>query len=120
MGLNMASPIYFAILRARAGEIEAIGRLAPESQPLVRPFLDFPRQRAKDKRPLGEYLANKIREISSVWGTKHELYFDFSRYEPGLTVETGQHLLQFVFDVVRQTRLEAIPVSGPISLRGPQ
>ena len=36
----MPDPIYFPIARAKAGEIDAIGRLAPQTQGLVRPMLD--------------------------------------------------------------------------------
>lgn len=63
----MAEPIYFPIARAKAGEIEAIGRLSPRARDWVRPMLDFPRQQMKDKHPLAQYLAQKLDEIASSW-----------------------------------------------------
>ena len=78
----MAGPIYFPILRAKAGEIDAIGHLAPRTQSLIRPMLDFPRQKKNDARPLAHYFGEKIQEIKKSWGTSNDIYLDFSRYEP--------------------------------------
>ncbi|GEM_PF-6295761 len=115
----MFEPIYFPIARAKAGEIEAIGRLSPRARDLVRPMIDFPHQRTKDKRPLAEYLAQKLDEISSTWGTADEVYLDFSRYEPDTVLADGQHMVDFVFSLARQLQLKAIPVAAPLSVRGP-
>jgi len=115
----MSDPIYFPIARAKAGEIEAIGRLSPRARELVRPMLDFPRQRKKDKRPLAHYLGQKLEEIASSWGTAQEIYLDFSRYEPATAIADGPHIVDFVFGLARQLRLKAVPVAAPLSVRGP-
>jgi len=115
----MSDPIYFPIARAKAGEIEAIGRLSPRARDLVRLMLDFPRQRKKDKRPLAHYLGQKLEEIASSWGTAQEFYLDFSRYEPAIAIADGTHILDFVFGLARQLRLKAVPVAAPLSMRGP-
>src|SRR5262245_46567814 len=115
----MAGPVYFPILRAKAGEIDAIGRLAPRTQSLVRPVLDFPKQKKKDSRPLADYLAEKVWEIKLAWGTSKAIYLDFLRYEPDTKVHDGRHIADFVFDLARQARLRTIPVAGPLSVRGP-
>lgn len=75
----MIDPIYFPIARAKAGELEALGRLSPRTHGLVRPMLDFARQRMKDRRPLAQYLGEKLAEIAASWGTVDEIYLDFSR-----------------------------------------
>lgn len=115
----MVEPIYFPIARAKAGEIEAISRLSPRAHDWVRPVLDFPRQKKKDKRPLAQYLAQKLDEIATSWGTADEVYLDFSRYEPATVTADGQHIVDFVFTLARQLQLKAVPVAGPLSVRGP-
>ena len=115
----MAGPIYFPILRAKAGEIDAIGHLAPRTQSLTRPMLDFPRQKKNDARPLACYFGEKIQEIKKSWGTSNDIYLDFSRYEPDKKLPDEQHIADYVFDISRQSRLKAIPVVAPLSMRGP-
>ncbi|MEO8459951.1 MAG: hypothetical protein ABI451_05425 [Dokdonella sp.] len=115
----MTSPIYFPILRAKAGEIDAIGRLAPKTRILTCPLLDFPVQSSKDSRSLEHYFAEKIREIKISWGTGDEIYLDFSRYEPETRLPDGQHVVDYVFDLSRQSHLKSMPVVAPLSLRGP-
>lgn len=115
----MRSPIYFPILRAKAGEIEAIGRLSPTGHAFTRPMLDFPIQRPKDRRSFEHYFAEKIREIVTFWGTTDDIYLDFSRYGPDVCLSNGQHIVDYVFDISRQLRLKSLPVIAPLSLRGP-
>jgi hypothetical protein len=115
----MATPIYFPIARAKAGEIEALGRLSPRAHALVAPMLDFALQRPSDRRSLAQYLAEKLGEIATSWGTADELYLDFSRYEPNTTLPDGRHIASYVFNIARQLRLKAIPVAAPLSMRGP-
>jgi len=115
----MASPIFFPISRAKAGEIDAIGRLAPRTKMLTRPMLDFPRQREKDSRPLADYLGEKVQEITASWGTRDDIYLDFSRYEPETKLPDGRHIVDYVFGISHQSRLKAVPVVAPLSTRGP-
>lgn len=115
----MATPIYFPIARAKAGEIEALGRLSPRARALIAPMLDFALQRSNDRRPMAQYFAEKVGEIATSWGTADELYLDFSRYEPNSALPDGRHIASYVFDIARQLRLKAIPVAAPLSMRGP-
>ena len=47
----MKSAIYFPILRAKRGEISAIGHLSAEARTRIRPTLDIPKPKAKNKDP---------------------------------------------------------------------
>lgn len=38
----MSEPIFYSILRAKAGEVSGIAGLAPKTKPLVRFMFDFP------------------------------------------------------------------------------
>jgi hypothetical protein len=110
----MTEPIYYVMARAKAGEIDAIGRLAPTTHSLVRPTFDFPRQKANDSRTLAHYLNEKVREITASWGTASEVCLDFSRYEPDTRLPDGRHIAEGVFDTARQLHLKAMPVLAPI------
>lgn len=114
-----AEPLYFPILRAKKGEIAALAWLSPLAHALVRPMLDFPETQVDAQHPLELFLRDKIVAITKSWGTEQEIYLDFSRYEPDERVEDGRSVVEYTFDLARQTRLKCIPVVAPRSLRGP-
>jgi hypothetical protein len=111
---------YFPILRAKSGEISAVGHLSPLTRSRMRPIFDFPVYQDNEKRTLPEYLAETIRDIRTAWGTERPLLFDFSRYAPNIDIGDGRHPVEFIFNYARQSRMKAIPVSGPQSIRGPE
>ena len=115
----MAVPIYFPILRAKAGEIDAIGQPLPIGRDCTRPMLDFPKPAPKDNLSLARYFGDKVQAIKTSWGTVNDVCLDFSRYEPDSSMADGQHIVDYVFDIARQARLQAVPVVAPLSLRGP-
>lgn len=115
----MAVPIYFPILRAKAGEIDAIGQPLPIGRDHTRPMFDFPNPAPKDNLSLAHYFGDKIQAIKTSWGTVNDVCLDFSRYEPDSSMADGQHIVDYVFNISRQARLKAVPVVAPLSLRGP-
>lgn len=115
----VAEPLYFPILRAKSGEFEALAWLSPLAHALVRPMLDFPKAKVDAQHPLELFLHDKIVAITKSWGTEREIYLDFSRYEPNECVEDGRSVVEYTFDLARQTRLKCIPVVAPLYLRGP-
>jgi hypothetical protein len=64
---------YFPILRAKSGEINAVGHLSPVTRSRMRPLFDFPVYQDNEKRSLTEYLAETTREIRIAWG-QNDLY----------------------------------------------
>lgn len=114
----MDDAIYFPILRAKAGEIEALGHLAPQTMTRVRPLLDVPKLRPKAKKSLETHFVEIVRSVATTWGTRLPLYLDLSLYEPE-TIVNEQAAVEFLFVCARQLRLQAIPVAGPEALRGP-
>lgn len=115
----MSNPIYFPIFLAKAGEIEAIGRLSPQVQALTCPILDIPLQKRADRRTLEAYLNDKVLEILHVWGNRYPLYLDLSRHEPEATLSNGRPIAEYLFELARLAKLNAVPVAGPLSIRGP-
>ena len=112
-------PIYFPILRAKTGEKDALAWLSPVGRRLTRPMLDFPEPTPKIRLSFEQSFAEKVREITTSWGTAREICLDFSRYGPDECVSDGRHVVEYVFDLARQSRLMCLPVAGPLSLRGP-
>lgn len=111
-------PIYYPILRAKAGEKDALGWLSPLGRLLTRPVLNFPEPTPKNRHALEQFFAEKIHEIATSWGTAHEICLDFSRYGPDECAFDGRHVVEYVFDLARQARLRCLPTVGPLSLRG--
>lgn len=111
---------YFPVLRAKSGEISAVGHLSPVTRSRMRPLFDFPVYQDNEKRTFPEYLAQTMSDIRTAWGTERSLLVDFSRYAPDVDIGDGRHPVEFVFDYARQSRMKAIPVTGPQSIRGPE
>jgi hypothetical protein len=115
----MKAPLFFPILRAKAGEIEAIGRLSPLAKALTAPVLDMPPGRATDPDSILAQMAETLAAICTSWGTEHAFYLDFSRFEPKTFTASNEHLVIAAFNIARQLRLKAIPVTGSMAARGP-
>lgn len=114
----MYSALYYPILRAKQGEIESLGHLSPRARSRVRPFIDIPRQKTNDNRSLEQYLADTLTSIKQSHGTSSPLFVDLSQFGPEISTSDGRHPVEFVFEIVRQLRLMAIPVTGPELIRG--
>lgn len=115
----MLSAIYFPILRAKAGEMEAIARLHSRTQVRIRPILDVPKYFQNPKKALEEHLGQITKSVADGWGAVLPFYFDLLRYEPDLRTSDGRSAVEYLFSCARQLHLKAIPVAGPESVRGP-
>lgn len=115
----MIEPLYFPILRAKAGEIDAIGRLRTSTQARTRPMLDFPLYVGDDSDSLSMQYGQRILDAAKAWGTSDPIYLDFSRLAPESRTASGMPLVDYVFEVARQSHLLSIPTIGPLSRRGP-
>ncbi len=118
MDLMRRKPVYCPILRAKRGEIQALGALSPSAKGRIRPMLDIPRQKESDKRDLYDYLCTVVRSLPTTWGTGHPIYLDMSFFASDLRVN-GAPPVEAVFDIARQANLVAVPVTGTQVLRGP-
>jgi hypothetical protein len=115
----VVEPLYFPILRAKKGELEAIGRLSPLARVLTRPMLDFPRVEWTEAASISRLMHDKIVEIKRSWGTEREICLDFSRYHPDELAQGEFSLVEYTFHVAQRVRLRCVPVVAPLSLRGP-
>lgn len=113
----MYDVIYAPVLRAKDGELTALAQLSPFARTLVRPFLDIPP--AKQGDPVDQHLADVVKKLAEGWGTRDPVFIDLFQYGPEERTSDGLHPAKFFFECARQKRLKFIPVTGPLSVRGP-
>lgn len=116
----IAHPFYTPILRAKAGEIEALAHLSPAARTGLLPLLDIPKPSTREKEPLSKYLCGKVMSVADAWGSDLPILVDLSRFPPTARVDGGVHPVTYVFRVAKQCRLQAIPVTGSLLARGPE
>jgi len=101
---------YIPFLKAKRGEFNAMGRLAPEVKQAICPFFDFPRKKEKYD---SETFARKAKDIAASlrkhWGNDVEFYFDDLDTDQKLEVD-GRHQYAHVLSVLKG--LQFIPVVG--------
>jgi len=103
--------IYFPILRARRGEINAVAALRPATKIAIRPMFDVP---AIDEDGSAMLTMSTVAStLARTWGTALPLYIDMSRHDPDALVESDSAVAH-LFDCARQAGLCAIPVSAPV------
>lgn len=115
----MYSATYFPIHRAKRGEISATGFLSPVSRTRIRPIFDIQKHDVNSRVSIESFLSEMAREFSTNWGLRSPICFDFSRYDPDEKVRDGGHPAEYFFLCARQKGIQAIPVAGPESVRGP-
>lgn len=116
----MKSVLFVPVLKAKKGEIDALGMLPDLSKSSIRPLLDIPRSDSLGASRLAEYLCSKLTSIAAAWGTTHEIMIDLSGYSPTERVRAGIHPIEHVFQVAKQLKLNAMPVTGSPRLHGPE
>lgn len=97
----------------------AVGHLSPLARAWVRPMFDVPRPKPQGQASLEQHLLAASAGVADFWGTAHPIFFDFSQYAPDEISADGLHPIKYSFGVARQLGLQAIPVAGPLSVRGP-
>lgn len=99
---------YSPFLKAKRGELTAMGELAPEVKQVICPMFDFPRKEedydsetfAKDAKSI----ANSLRKH---WGSDVEFYFD--DFDIGKTVSVdGEHQYAYILKCLKG--LQVVPV----------
>ena len=99
---------YIPFLKAKRGELTAMGELTPKVKQAICPFFDFPRKKPDYK---ADDYAEKARSIASSlkkhWGADAEFYFDDFDIAQKLKVE-GEH--QYAYLLGSLDQLQVIPV----------
>ncbi len=101
---------YIPFLKAKTGELTAMGQLTPEVKQAICPLFDFPRN---NENYTSENYAKKTikiaKSLTKHWGSDAEFYFDDFDISQNLQVE-GEHKYAFALRALRE--LQVIPVVG--------
>lgn len=99
---------YIPFLKAKRGELTAMGELTPEVKHAICPFFDFPRKKANYESEAYVDTAQSIAtSLKKHWGSESEFYFDDLDINQNLTVK-GKH--QYAYMLKSLQGLQVIPV----------
>lgn len=115
----MFDAIYFPIHRAKKGEVLAAGHLSPKTLTRVRPTFEIQKPSDDIEISLEEYLAGIAIDLSEAWDHRLPLFGDFPAFAPDDCTSDGKHCVEYFFRCLRQHGMQAIPMTGSESVRGP-
>jgi hypothetical protein len=98
---------YIPFLKAKRGELTAMGDLASDVKLAICPFFDFPRKAKYDAKTYVDATQKIATSLRKHWGAKEEFYFDDFDIEQKLTVK-GEHQYAFILKAIQD--LQVIPV----------
>jgi len=98
---------YIPFLKAKSGELTAMGALAPQVKERICPFFDFPRKKKYDEALFVTKASKITKALKRHWGTDAEFYLDDQDVREKLTVK-GQQQYAYVLGALKGFRV--IPV----------
>ena len=99
---------YIPFLKAKRGELNAMGELAHEVKQAICPFFDFPRKNANyDSETYADTAQSIATSLRRHWGSDAEFYFDDFDIGQTLTVK-GEHQYAYVLKALQD--LQVVPV----------
>ena len=99
---------YIPFLKAKRGELTAMGELSPEVKQAICPLFDFPRKNANYNSETYADTAQSIAtSLKKHWGSDAEFYFDDFDIDQKLTVK-GEHQYSYMLKALQG--LQVIPV----------
>jgi hypothetical protein len=114
------SALYFAFIRGREGEIQALRALSPFARARMAVVADLPTPKVGSTKSIELHINGFASNVIKAWGTKSPIYLDMKRHAPNLIDARGRAAVEHLFDCARQLKALAIPVTGPLIERGPE
>ncbi|WP_411901905.1 beta family protein [Methylorubrum thiocyanatum] len=116
--------LYVPALRAKAGEIKGLQRLAPDVSSKIKPHLIIPPPKDIDPEKQRQLTQDEIvygtgRKIAEHWPLR-EAFLDVRFLFKEFGVDSGHDWLQRMFDVARHALAKPIPVMTIAEALGPQ
>lgn len=102
---------YIPFLKAKRGELTAMGELPPKVKRVICPFFDFPRKSHYDAETFAATTHSIATSLRKHWGSAAEFYFDDLDISQKLVVK-GEHQYAHLLKALQD--LQAIPVVGLI------
>lgn len=113
-------PTYVPILRAKAGEFEALKNLKPIYSQKIWPFFEIPQLTDSDKKSKAlkdspqikkDFLTNIANGISNI-NTSNSIFFDLFDWKADSYIETGEHVLSYMYRTLGSSGTLVHPVIG--------
>ncbi len=99
---------YIPFLKAKRGELTAMGELTREVKQSICPFFDFPRKKANyNSETYANTAQSIVTSLQKHWGSEAEFYFDDFDIDQKLTVK-GEHQYSYMLKTLQE--LQVIPV----------
>lgn len=115
----MQSALYFAFIRGREGEIQALRALSPLARARMAPVVDLPTMKEGSNKSIELHINSFVSNLIRAWGTELPIYLDMRRHASELRDSRGRSAAEHLFDCAKQLKALAIPVTGPLTERGP-
>jgi hypothetical protein len=118
---------YVPIYRAKPGEFEALSNVSKDHVKRVLPLFEIPRitpkvsEQARFKECAAltcAYLAHVAQGIANV-RKGYDAMADISQWDPEALVETGEHVLPYLYSQLRKMGVKVVPVVGFDSWESP-
>lgn len=109
---------YLPILRAKQGEFSAVQALSPDARSRLVPLFDLPVPLLGNGVKLEDYVTECANGIHASWGRGRQVYVDVHDFPLDLRTQTGTQPIAYLFDLLRDRGVEAIPATGTIADRG--
>lgn len=113
-------PTYVPILRAKAGEFEALKRLKPAYSQKIWPFFEIPQLTENDKKSkalsgssqMKKDFLTKIADGINSANSSSSIFFDFFDWKADSYIETGEHVLSYMYRALASSGSLVHPVIG--------
>lgn len=106
---------YVPILKGKQGEFKALKNLPEKIRDNLTPMIDIPPidEKDKEKKSLDVHLTKKGKELKKAWGLHRPVFVDIFQIDLSERIPTNnEHPLSFLFNSLRQEKINAIPVTG--------
>jgi hypothetical protein len=99
---------YIPFLKAKRGELTAMGELAPEVKDAICPFFDFPRKKPDyNAEAYAATTRSVAKSLKKHWGADGQFYFDDLDVNQNITLK-GEHQYAYVLRALQA--LQVVPV----------
>jgi len=115
--MNFDHRHYVPCLRWKQGEYQAVLKLPDTIKNVFTPLIEIPElgwdfEEKKEKKTIDELLFGfALKKVYKKWGTS-PCFVDLGLTPPAKRMENGVHPIRFIFDELRATKCQAIPVTG--------
>jgi hypothetical protein len=101
----MQSALYFAFIRGREGEIQALRALSPLARARMTIVVDLPTMKEGSNKSIELHINTFASNVVRAWRTKSPIYLDMKRLESDLRDKRGRPAVEHLFDCAWQLKV---------------